>query len=391
MTASAPVLIAGGGIGGLATAIALAGHGVSSRVLERRAQFSEAGAGIQLGPNGVHALRRLGIAGDLAPSAGQPREIKVFSGGSGAVLTRLPLGNWIEARHGAPYWVAHRQDLQAALLAGAKRSNLIELAPGFDVVRFVNAGGTVRAECENGTSAEGHALVCADGVFSRLRAQIVPEVRLRFAGKTAARAVLDAAAADPVLDAGAVGVWMGPDAHVVHYPVRAGREIAVVVIIDEDWQEEDWSAPADPARLGQALAPFAPALRNALASAGDWRRWALFDSDPLATWSRGRVTLLGDAAHPLLPFLAQGGSLALEDAVTLAGALAAAGENVESALATYENARRPRTARVMAAARRNGRVYHLSGIAALARNAALRALPPERIMAGYDWVYGWRG
>lgn len=391
MTATLPVLIAGGGIGGLATAIALAGHGIPSRVLERRAQFSEAGAGIQLGPNGVRVLRRLGIDTHLAPNAGRPHEIKVFAGGSGAILTRLPLGDWIEARHGAPYWVAHRQDLQLALLAGARRSGLIELVPGFDVVRFADDGGRVRAEARDGVRADGRALVCADGAFSQLRAQIAHGVRLRFAGKTAARAVLDAAGADAVLDAGAIGVWMAPDAHVVHYPVRGGREIAVVVIIDEDWREEDWSAPADPTRLQAALAPFAPALRNTLATVGDWRRWALFDSDPLTVWSRGRVTLLGDAAHPLLPFLAQGGSLALEDAVTLADALAVAEQSVEGAIASYEKARRTRTARVMAAARRNGRVYHLSGVAALARNAALRAVPPERIMAGYDWIYDWRG
>ncbi len=390
MTASAPVLIGGGGIGGLATAIALAGHGIPSRVLEKRSEFSEAGAGIQLGPNGVRVLRRLGIEADLAPSVGRPREIKVYSGGSGAVLTRLPLGDWIEARHGAPYWVAHRQDLQAALLAGAQRSDLIQLVPRFDVVGFSDEGGAVLAEARHGARADGRALVCADGVFSQLRAQIAPDARLRFAGKTAARAVLDAAGAHAVLDAGAIGVWMAPSAHVVHYPVRAGREIAVIVIIKETWQEEDWSAPADPAKLRAALAPFAPALQTALAPATDWRRWALFDCDPFATWKRGRVALLGDAAHPLLPFLAQGGSLALEDAVTLADALAGAGEDIERALAAYEQARRARTVRVMATARRNGRVYHLSGVAALARNAVLRALPPERIMASYDWVYGWK-
>ena len=391
MTATLPVLLAGGGIGGLATAIALAGHGIPSRVLERRSQFSEAGAGIQLGPNGVHALRRLGIARDLAPNAGQPREIKVFSGGSGAVLTRLPLGAWIEARHGAPYWVAHRQDLQAALLAGAKGSDLIELVSGFEVVRFATDGEIVRAESSDGTGAEGRALICSDGVFSRLRQQIDGRARLQFAGKTAARAVLDASVAAPILDAEAIGVWMAPNVHVVHYPVRGGREIAVVVIMDEDWQDEEWSAPADPARLQAALTPFVPTLQTALAPITDWRRWALFESDPLAKWSFGRVTLLGDAAHPLLPFLAQGGSLALEDAVMLADAFAAAGGDVESAFASYENARQARTARVMAAAQRNGRIYHLSGVAALARNAVLRALPPERITAGYDWIYGWRG
>lgn len=389
MTATLPVLIAGGGIGGLATAIALAGHGIPSRVLERRAQFSEAGAGIQLGPNGVRVLRRLGVDADLGPLAGRPKEIRVFSGSSGAVLARLPLGDWIEARHGAPYWVAHRQDLQSALLVGAKHSSLVELIPGFDVAHFAGRGGTVRAETDDGTRVEGRALVCADGAFSRLRQKIAPGGPLRFAGKTAARTVLDAATV-PLLDAAAVGVWMAPDAHVVHYPVRAGREIAAVVILDEEWREEDWSAPADLAKLRQALAPFAPALRDALAPARDWRRWALFDCDPLATWSQGRATLLGDAAHPLLPFLAQGGSLALEDAVTLAGALAGAGDDIEGALASYETARRPRTAQVMAAARRNGRVYHLSGVAALARNAVLHTLPPERLMARYDWVYGWR-
>lgn len=389
MTAALPVLIAGGGIGGLATAIALARHGVASRVLERRTQFSEAGAGIQLGPNGVRVLRRLGVEADLAPLVGQPREIRVFAGGSGAILSRLPLGDWIEARHGAPYWVAHRQDLQSALLAGARRSGLIELVPGFDVARFADTGEAVRVETDDGNSADGRALICADGVFSRLRPQIVQRARLRFAGKTAARTVLDAAAA-PQLDAEVVGVWMAPDAHVVHYPVRAGREIAVVLILDEDWQEEEWSAPADIAKLQQALARFAPALRDTLSGAKDWRRWALVDCDPLPAWSQGRVSLLGDAAHPLLPFLAQGGSLALEDAVTLAKALAEAGEDIEGALTTYEEARLFRAARVMTAARRNGRIYHLSGVAALARNAALRTLPASRIMAGYDWLYGWK-
>lgn len=389
MTATLPVLIAGGGIGGLATAIALARHGIASRVLERRARFSEAGAGIQLGPNGVRVLHQLGVETDLAPLAGRPREIRIFSGAGGTLLTRLPLGDWIEARHGAPYWVAHRQDLQSALLSGARRNGLIELVPGFGVARLAEAGDTVRVEADGGNSAEGCALVCADGVFSRLRSQIAQGARLRFAGKTAARTVLDAATARPLLDADAVGVWMAPDAHVVHYPVRGGREIAVVVILDEDWQEEDWSAVADAAKLHDGLARFAPGLRTALAAAEDWRRWALFECDPLSTWSRGRVTLLGDAAHPLLPFLAQGGSLALEDAVTLAEALAEAGEDVEGALAAYEKARQARAARVMAAARRNGRIYHLSGVAALARNAALRALPAERIMAGYDWVYSW--
>lgn len=389
MSMAAPVLIAGGGIGGLATAIALAQRGIPARVLERRSRLSEAGAGIQIGPNGVRALRRLGADRLLAASAARPSAITVRDGAGGTVLARLPLGDWIEKRHGAPYWVAHRRDLQTALLERTAELPLASITTGFAVadVEITNIGVRVRSDA--GDAAEGIALVAADGQFSRLRRDHFTSTALGFSGKTAARTVLSAEDAAGLPDITAVGVWLAPDAHVVHYPVRAGREIAVVVIIDENWQEEDWGAPADRSRLMAALEHFSPQLQTALAAAPDWRRWALLDADPLSTWSRGRVTLLGDAAHPIQPFLAQGGAMALEDALTLADCLHANSANAEAAFLAYENARKRRTARVVSASRRNGRIYHLSGLAALARNAVLRTLPGARVLASFDWLYGW--
>lgn len=386
---AAPVLIAGGGIGGLASAIALAQHGIASRVLERRTEFSESGAGIQLGPNAVRALRRLGVDRLLAPQAAKPSEIVVHDGASGKVLTRLPLGDWIEARHGAPYWVAHRRDVQSALLARAAELSLVTLATGFAVSRVQTADRSVRVHSEAGDTADGIALIAADGQFSHLRRQHFQAPPLTFSGKTAARTVLTAGSVAGLLDTACTGVWLAPDAHVVHYPVRAGREIAVVVIIDEDWQEEDWGAPVDRGRLMTTLTGFSPRLLQTLHHAPEWRRWALFDADPLPSLTSGPVTLLGDAAHPILPFLAQGGAVALEDAVTLADCLHANPSNAAAAFLAYENARKPRTVRVVAASRRNGRMFHMSGLSALARNAVLRTLPGARVMAGFDWLYGW--
>jgi salicylate hydroxylase len=387
MSTAAPVLIAGGGIGGLAVAIAVAQHGIAARVLEQRAEFSEAGAGIQLGPNGVHALERLGVRHMLAPHVATPSAIVVHEGTAATVLARLPLGDWIEARHGAPYWVAHRRDLQTALLARARELPLVAITTGFAVSHIAETAAGVCAHGEAGGRAEGSALIAADGVFSRLRRTHFNAPSLVFSGKTAARTVLDAGAVAGMLDIAATGVWLTPNAHVVHYPVRAGREIAVVAIIDEDWREEDWGAPVDRDALMRKLAHFSPQLLGALSHASEWRRWALFDADPLPSWTRGRATLLGDAAHPILPFLAQGGTMALEDAVTLGDAISNE-PDMAAAFLAYETARRARTARVVSASRRNGRIYHLSGLATLARNAVLRTVPGASLMAGLDWLYG---
>lgn len=389
MAAVRPILIAGGGIGGLASALALARRGIGCRVLERNATFTEAGAGIQLGPNGIRILQDLGVAPHLEPLAGKPDAIRVFEGLSGARLADLPLGSWIVARHGAPYWVAHRADLQAALLRAVEQQPLIEVVTGFDVAQVRDAASCVTIESEKGV-AEGAALVAADGLWSRIRRQVLDCPPLTFSGKTATRTVIGRASAPEAFRANVTGAWLSPDAHVVHYPVRGGADIAVVVIAEEDWPGTGWGAPADRDALLRRVAGFASPLRQFLALGEDWRKWALYDPGALPQWVRGRIALLGDAAHPVLPFLAQGGVLALEDAATIAACIAARRDDPAAAFKDYERQRQPRAARVQSASRDNGRIYHLSGPMALARNLALRALPASRFMAGYDWLYGWR-
>lgn len=389
MPAAAPILIAGGGIGGLASALALARRGIASRVLERQATFAEAGAGIQLGPNGIRILQDLGAAPHLEPLAGKPDAIRVFEGPSGARLADLPLGSWIAARHGAPYWVAHRADLQAALLRAVEHQPLIEVVTGFEVAHVRELPDAVAAQGPRGET-RGAALVAADGLWSRTRAHVLDLPPLAFSGKTATRTVIGRASAPEPFRANVTGAWLSPDAHVVHYPVRGGADIAVVVIAEEDWPGTVWGAAADRDALLKRAAGFAGPLREFLALGQDWRKWALYDPGALPRWVRGRVALLGDAAHPVLPFLAQGGVLALEDAVTLAASVAARREDIAAGFAHYERQRQPRAARVQAASQDNGRIYHLSGPMALARNLALRTLPASRLMAGYDWLYGWQ-
>jgi salicylate hydroxylase len=391
MAPTRPILIAGGGIGGLALGLALAQRNVPSHIVERRETASQAGAGIQIGPNGQRVLAMLDIAEPVGRSAGVPSYLAVHEGRSGDVLTRLPLGDWISGRHGAPYWVVHRADLQAALLAAATAEPRITLTRGFDVASVTSDGTGVRLNSARGSSVEGAALVGADGIFSAVRRDVVPGCNPTFAGRTAARAVIaiaDLQDSDEVRSA--IGVWLAPDAHVVHYPIRGGRELAVVVIRRGAWQGESWSAPAERQVVIDAVAAqFSPRLATLLGRAPEWTRWALFEQMPLPRWTHGRVTLLGDAAHPTLPFLAQGGSLALEDAVTLAALIAEHPDAPEQAFSVYEQQRRKRTSDIVAAARRNGQIYHLGGLAAAARNLALRVLPPKRLMARYDWIYGW--
>lgn len=384
------ILIAGAGIGGLSLAIALARRGLTCRVLERRQDPSEVGAGIQLGPNAVSILNRLGVAERLEPVVGKPEALRVHDGRSGRFVTELPLGRWIAERHRAPYWVAHRVDLHAALREVAASLPGVEILTGCEVVGFEQRDGGVSVHAADGRHFRGSVLVGADGLWSSVRRQLWPGTKLTYSGKTAARAVIPSSEAPASFRASAVGVWLSPGGHVVHYPVRGGAEIALVAILKEPWPGEGWGLPVDREALLGRLRIFSNVLTSLLARAKDWRRWPLYDPEPLARWSKGHVTLLGDAAHPVLPFLAQGGVLAIEDAEVLATALSRWSADPEQALAQFEHQRRPRAGHIQAASRRNGKIYHLSGLPALARDLTLRLTPGERIMALYDWVYGWK-
>ncbi|MFV0297380.1 MAG: FAD-dependent monooxygenase [Hyphomicrobiaceae bacterium] len=394
------VLIAGGGIGGLATALALARHGIASHIFERRAAFSEAGAGIQISPNGVSVLRWLGVADNLEPDVGVPDEIRVRDARNGRVLQNMPLGSWIAGRHGAPYWVAHRRDLQRALVAGIEGEPLVRVTFSANVEQARQQPGSVEIETDTGATAEGPLLVAADGVFSKLRDQLQVGGPPRYSGRTAARTVIPIEAVEKVCDAtgvpviagNATGVWLAAGCHFVHYPVRGGRELAVVVVRTERTPIHGWSRPVEAREIETVLAATAPLLARALGRGREWRQWSLYEAGPYRCFCGGRVAILGDAAHPTLPFMAQGATLALEDAAVLASELAHGGlaEDAPDALVRYDARRRQRTTRVVDAACRNGHIFHMSGLAAVARNTAMGVLPPKRVMAGYDWIYGWK-
>ena len=256
-----PVLIAGGGIGGLATALALARHGIASHVLERRPAFHEDGAGIQIGPNGTRILRRLGVADALRPLVGVPEALRVRDGRSGAELARLPLGRWIAMRHGAPYWVAHRKDLHSALLHASRAEPLIALSMGFDASEVASDAGHVAVAAENGQAWSGKALIAADGIWSPLRKLLFGGPAPKFCCKSAVRSVipLDELPAD--FHRPETTIWLFRNAHVVHYPVSGGAELAVVVVLDDRHDTGDWSAPVPPSWVQQNMPPCAEPLQ----------------------------------------------------------------------------------------------------------------------------------
>ena len=383
-----PVLIVGGGIGGLAAAIALARAGIPSRVLERASAFEEVGAGIQLGPNATRHLQAWGAFEHLAPDAVRPRAIHLHDGLSGGTLNTVPLGAAAAERFGAAYVVLHRGELLRALLdMAAGMGTHIELLPGFDVADLRVSAEAADVRCSDGRALTGRAVVAADGVASTLRAKVAPNAILRWTGKTAWRALLPAGRAPDALREPDIHVWMGPRGHLVHYPVLGGRAVNVVAITEgTPGGGLDWNEAGESDRLEARFADWAEAPRRTIARADGWRRWPLYELPPLKTWAAGRLALLGDAAHPVLPFLAQGAALAIEDAAALARALAETA-SVPAALDAYARTRRERACRVQRAARRMGRIYHLRGPARLARNLVLKTRSPESLLEGFRWLY----
>lgn len=384
------VLIAGSGIGGMAAALSLAKRGVASHILERRDAFAEEGAGIQIGPNGTRILAELGVAEHLVSHVAVPAGLRVMDGVTGRQLTRMPLGDWIAKRHGAPYWTLHRADLHAALLRSVRDNPLIRMSMGADAVAIENGTSGVTVMCVNGMSISGAALVAADGLRSSIRSATFHSGPLTSSGKSAARTVVPVTAVPDGLSAQDVTIWMHPGAHTVHYPVRGGAEIAIIAIFDDVDVNESWSKPIPSAWVAERSEAFPAPLKALLASASAWKKWALMRPPPIPSWVLGRVALLGDAAHPVMPFLAQGAVLALEDSAVLGREVARDKANLPRALEGYQRKRRSRAKRVADASRANTRPYHASGLTAMARNAVLTTLPPERLIGRYDWLYGWR-
>lgn len=383
-----PVLIAGGGVGGLSASIALARLNIETAVLERSTFAEESGAGIQLGPNATRLLRTLGVLEAIEPAACKPEAIWLFDGVSGRRLATVPLGDSPEQRYGAPYLTLHRADLHAGLKAVANGLAPVELRPGFDLAQVEMGGDRVTALSASGDHAEGSSLVGADGLWSVVRKSVAPEARLRFAHATAFRGLLPTRDLPAPFGEPVVGLWLGPGSHLVHYPVRSGEALNIVAVTEGGGEVQGWNQTGDAAALLCAFTRWCNESKSLLERVEAWRRWSLYRLPPLRRWSAGRTTLLGDAAHPVLPFLAQGAALAIEDAVTLASSLSAQPDDVARAFRHYEAVRRPRATRVMRQSKRFGWMYHLGGPARLARNFALSRRDAKSALGRFDWLYG---
>jgi salicylate hydroxylase len=320
MGRSPHIAIAGAGIAGLTAALALARRGIPATVFEQADVLQEIGAGLQISPNAWRVLDALGLADPLTAASTAPGAVRIRSGHGGGTVARMPLGNAAEKRWGAPYRVVHRADLQAILADAANKAGA-ELRLGARITGVQWDRTQVRITAESKSAAEFDGLVGADGLWSAVRRLVLHDSPPRLSGKVAWRTTLPADAAPEGIELEETGLWLGRDSHLVHYGVRGGRELNVIAVTTDSWRAEGWSAPGDPAEITAAFAAW-PAMARALVAAPDsWGRWALADRPPDRRWGDGPVTLAGDAAHPMLPFLAQGAAMGIEDAWVLAANL----------------------------------------------------------------------
>ncbi len=381
------IAIAGAGIAGLAAAIGLARHGHAVRVFERAAAIEEFGAGLQIGPNAATALEKLGVWREVERITHVPGCIAVRDGVSGEPLTTIELSGVFENRFGKPYRVAHRGDLLQALLEASRGHANIEIHTGAEVTGFDDTD-TVKLDLADGPTARADVLIGADGIRSAVRRRIFPHTAIRDAGHTIFRSLIPTSAAPETADLANVTLWLCPNGHVVQYPLNRGR-LNLVAIHESAQTIDGWRTPASPGEVSALFRACCPALLALLEAPQSWRKWPGADIEPSAPWGDGNVTLIGDAAHASLPYLAQGAAMALEDAATLSDLLAEPAGEVSDVLRRYESHRHVRTARIVHQSRRMGRVYHMTGMAAAARNQVMRSMPDAYMLKRIAWIYQW--
>src|SRR5262245_29321310 len=362
-----PVLVAGGGIGGIAAALSLTRRGFAVKVLEQAPQLGEIGAGIQLGPNAFAAFDALGI-GELARArAVYTDEMVMHDALDESLVGRLATDERFRARFNNPYAVIHRADVHRSLLEGAQATGRIEVCTGTTVLGVEQDDSGVTVRDAQGNSFRGIALIGAYGVKSAVRRQFVGDDP-RVSGHVVYRAVVDKANFPADLQWNAASIWVGPNCHLVHYPLRGGEQYNVVVTFHSR-EREEWSVREGSRDEVQSYFDgICPRARQLIDLPKDWKRWATADREPIGQWTFGRVTLLGDAAHPTLQYLAQGACMAMEDAVTLGEALSVTGNDFGKSFAHYQRSRIARTARVVLSAREMGRIFHAKGVERLVRN-----------------------
>ena len=382
-----PIVIAGGGIGGLAAALALARKGRSVHVLESSADFREVGAGIQLGPNVFRMFELLGLTEAINANAVFPDNLIMRDGLSGEEVTRIPLGPDFRARFKYPYAVIHRPDLHQAILDAVRRRPEVRLSTSVRVIGFEETGERVVVKGENGVSYEGAALIGADGLWSKVRAQMLGEGKPRVSGHIAYRAVIPTPQVAEHLRSNNVILWAGPKTHLVTYPLRRGELYNLVVVFHSNRYEEGWDTYGDPEELRERFRGQRAEVLEFMGMVNAWKMWVLCDRDPISRWTQGRVTLLGDAAHPMLQYLAQGGCMAIEDAVVLADQLQAANGDFAAAFLAYQQQRYLRTTRVQLTARLYGDIYHATDAVRDLRKQMLAGRTPEQAYNGVAWLY----
>jgi salicylate hydroxylase len=389
-------VIAGGGVGGLSAALALAQIGRASLVLERAPAFREVGAGLQLAPNACRILRDWGVLELLRDSAVAPEMVRIRRGTDGADLARLSLRN-AEKIWGAPYFNIHRADLLSALLEQARKNTLIEIRNGATLTGFIEDERGVAVTYRGGDDfrrASGDALIGADGLRSLVRSRLQGDENDKpaYTGHTAWRALIPADDLPEAMRRRASNLWLGERAHLVHYPLRGGKVINVVALVEDSWRGDGergdiWDNEGDRKFLLNRFKSWSREALELVGASDGWLRWPMFDRPPIASWARGRTALLGDAAHPMLPYLAQGAAQAIEDARALARAFQARPDDAAAALADYSSARMERAGRIQQASRNQGEIYHLSGFKAVARDLVLRASGSDRLLKRQDWIY----
>jgi len=388
MSRSGPVLVAGGGIGGMAAALALARRGFAVEVFEQAAEIGEIGAGVQLAPNAFAAFDALGVGERARSRAVYNDRMVMMDAVDGSVVAEVPLGAAFRARFGNPYAVMHRADVHGSLVEGARAEARIAIHTSTRIERFAQDPSGVTAFDAVGGVHRGAALIGSDGVKSVVRGQLFGDP-VRVSGHVVYRAVVDAADFPADLAWNAAAVWAGPDCHLVHYPLRGGEQYNVVVTFHSR-EAETWGVREGSRE--EVLSYFegvCERARQLLELPKSWKRWATADREPIERWSEGAVTLLGDAAHPLLQYLAQGACMAMEDAVTLGAALDAEHGDFVAAFRRYEQARAARAARVVLMTREMGRLYHARGVERLVRNQLWKGRSPERFYDALEWLYGW--
>ena len=393
------ILLVGGGIGGLATALALGQGGVATQLFEQSPAFTEVGAGIGLGPNAVRRLQGWGVWEALQAKGFVPSQLEVVDAKNGQQLGCLPMAKAFEQRYGAPYLTIHRADLHQVLSDAVNAQGLSALHLGYLLQDAKADASCVNTQwlAPDGQTVwhESQAMVGADGISSKVRELAWPAQQLLASGHWAYRTLLPRHVLPAAWRSDAMGLWMGPRLHLVHYPVRGGEWLNVVVLVEatDAAQTPGWDCQRSAAQtaddLNQALQGCCSRLQDLVRISESWRAWALFDRHPLQSaddMSRGRLTLLGDAAHPMLPYLAQGAGMAIEDADALAQCWSQAGQSVEQRLQAYAQARWQRVAQVQARARRNARLFHASGLLAWGRDAAMRW--GGAAVMDQPWLYG---